>query len=314
MLAGNGGGRGLRMRAMRRATTADATAAAPAKARPLALGEIAVIDLPGRRASPRFKTSGALTLTGRARIVGIGFDGRVAMDSFADSGKIDLPPRLSSVAIMAGAWAVPVATSGLTGGWVSGALLAYLGQSLARCRGGYVIAEGASRARAGAKAGIGWIDAGDLTDQSMLVETRLDRGAACVAILLEGAVTQDDLSALALSFDGDERADAVPVLVPVDGATLIVMQMRQTQPDLPLTVRVGGQLPGQLDGVFAADLSADRLVSSFVNGTLNFDLSDEFVDPDGSAKPGITAVWKAPKSLQPADQPAGQPADHDEDG
>lgn len=254
-------------------------------ARALSAGEVAVFDLPA--VSPRFTSSGILTVSGSARLVALGLDGRVALNAFPANAQTELPAAIRSFALIAGAEPEAEMT-----GWVEGSRLAYLGQSLARCLGGFVSAEGASRSRGGKAAAMGWVQAGALTDQSALVTTRLDSAANSVALLLDGTVTEEELAVLAISFDGAEAAEAKPLLVPFDGKTLIVYALVGRT---AFSVSVGGQLPGTLDGVVAARMAPERLVSRLIGEAARLDL--EAVAEGGSDM--VTASWQAPADLKP---------------
>ena len=257
--------------------------AAPARA--LSAGEIAVFDVPA--VSPRFASSGIVTISGPARLVALGLDGRVALNAFPARARTELPAAIRSFTLIAGAEPeVEMA------GWVEGSRLAYLGQSLARCLGGFVTAEGASRSRGGKAAAMGWVQAGALTDQSALVTTRFDGAANSVALVLDGTVTDKDLAVLAISFDGTEQAAAKPLLVPFDGKTLIVYALAGST---GFSVSVGGQLPGTLDGVVAARMAPERLVSRMVGEAVRLDL--EAVAEGRSDM--VTASWQAPADLAP---------------
>ncbi|GGH43673.1 hypothetical protein GVY41_01285 [Frigidibacter albus] len=259
--------------------------AAPARA--LSAGEIAVFDLPA--ASPRFESSGVLQITGTARLIAIGLDGRIALNQFPAKDMTELPSALSAFALIAGA--EPGAE---LAGWVEGSRLAYLDRSVSRCLGGFVTAEGASRSRGGRAAASGWIQAGTLTDQSALVVTRFDAPATSLALVLEGTLTDTDLENLAIAFDGAEEAGARPTLLPFDGKTLIVYALKA---GAGFSVSVGGQTPGTLDGVVAARLPADRLASRMVAEAVRLDL-EAVADPRSGT---VTASWQAPADLNPVE-------------
>jgi hypothetical protein len=260
--------------------------AAPARA--LSAGEIAVFDLPA--VSPRFENSGVLKIEGSARLVALGLDGRVVLNAFPARPETELPGAVRAFALIAGA----EDTQTEMAGWVEGSRLAYLGQSLARCLGGFVTAEGASRSRGGRAAATGWVQAGALTDQSALVTTRFDHAAPSVALVLEGTVTDADLATLAIAFDGATAREEKPLLVPFDGKTLIVYALSGRT---GFAVSVGGQLPGTLDGVVAARMTPDRLVSRLVGEAVRLDL--EAVADARSGASAVTAAWQAPADLEP---------------
>lgn len=258
--------------------------------RRLAPGEIAVVELPAAQASPRFATSGEVEIGGAARLVVLGADGGVRMNRFPATGRIALPRAVHGFAVIAGQ-----DPDGLeAAGWLASSEVAYLGQSLARCRGGFLRAEGASRSRGGAKAGCGWIAAERLVEQSRLIETRFDAGAQAVAIVLEDRVTEADLAHLAASFEGVEVADAVPLLVPHDGKTLIVFPLAGAGRE-GFVLRIGGLIAGRLGGVIAGRMEADRLVTRIVNESLPLNLETVA----GVKAEPVTAVWTAPADLDP---------------
>lgn len=269
------------------------------KPRALVPGEIAVFDLPGAKVSPLFESSGALEIRGPARLVVVGLDGRVKINSWAAKTVIQLPKACRSFAVMAG---VESSNAEITG-WLHGADIAYLGQSLARCRGGFVRAEGASRTRGSKRSSCGWMPAGSLTDQSRLVETSFDNVGASVAVVLEGTVTEKDLASVALSFEGITLDTTNPWLVPFDGKTLIVHSVkksddRDTQDTavkgIAMTVRVAGQAAGVLEGVIVGQMSAQRLVSRMVNGSIHVDM-EAVPDPDAKS---ITAFYNPPADIK----------------
>ncbi len=259
--------------------------------RRLAPGEIAVFDLPGGAVSPRFKDSGTLEIRGNARLVVLGLDGRVKLNTYPARPVTTLPKASRAFAVFAGAEPGDVEIAG----WLHGSDVAYLGQSLARCRGGFVRAEGASRTRGSKRAGCGWMTAGDLADQSRLVETRFDRAGASVAVMLEGTVTEQDLASLALSFHGIEVDKNDPLLVPFDGKTLVVHTLQGQRRGRGMSVRVAGQTSGALEGVIVGQMSAERLVSRIVNGAIHVDLE---AVPNPDAGP-VTAFFKSPADIAP---------------
>lgn len=257
-----------------------------ASARTLAAGEIAVFDLPS--VSPLFETSGSLRIDGTARLIAIGLDGRIALNQFPAKEQTVLPRALSAFALIAGGEPQGAELSG----WVEGSRLAYLDRSLARCLGGFVTADGASRSRGGRAAGSGWIQAGTLTDQSALVVTRFDAPASAVALVLDGTLTDTDLESLAIAFDGAEAAETKPTLVPFGGKTMILYALTGRT---GFAVSVGGQTPGRLDGVVAARMPADRLASRLISETVRLDLEATAEVRSGH----VTASWQAPADLEP---------------
>lgn len=267
--------------------------------RALAAGEIAVFDLPGATASPRFDSSGTLRLKGMARVVGIGLDGGVAHNAYPARKVTKLPAGLRALAVFSGG---EIADEGFAG-WVEATEVAYLGYSTARCRGGFIRADGATRGEGGKRARTGWMTAGTLADQSGLVETRFDRGHGTFALLLDGRVTQKQLTELALTFSGAQLGKAAPLLVPVDGKTLIVHAIRPDKAARAWTARLGGLAGGQLDGMFAADISPDRLISLWLNGAVTLDLTR--VAEEG--RTGTEVHWKAPADIGPRPNPVLEP-------
>jgi large repetitive protein len=257
----------------------------------LTAGEVAVFDLPLDTAS-RFATSGTVSLAGAARLVAIGADGRVTLNAWPAAKETALPKRARAFAILAGA----EAGAGEMAGWLGASQVIYLGQALARCRGGFLRAEGASRSRGGRLAGTGWTEAADLSNQSALVETRFDGPADSLAIVLEGTVTEADLALMALSIRGAKVADTQPLLVPYDGKTLIVHALAGAE-EKGMLVRVGGVTAGRLDGVIAARMPPDRLVARFLGETLDLDLE---VQASGDAGE-VRATWRAPSAPEPVE-------------
>lgn len=256
----------------------------------LAPGEIAVFDLPGAARSPRFETSGVVALNGPARIVAIGLDGRVLSDSAGDARRVKLPKGTAAYAVVAGD---DGAAAPEFAGWTESESVAYFGRSLALCRGGFLYAEGASRVRGGRAGGTGWFRASHLTDQSALVETRFDRPATSVALLLEGEVVAEDLESLAISVRGAEVLDDKPILAPLDGKTLVVYALKP-QDDAGFAVRVAGLVPGRLDGVIAAQLQPDRLVTRLLNESVS--LSVGLLRGKGAR---LTFKWSPPADVTP---------------
>ena len=252
-------------------------------------GEIAVFDLPGGAVSPLFKNSGTLNVNGAARLVVLGVNGRVKLNSFATKTVSELPKASRAFAVIAGVEMPDVDIAG----WLHGSSVAYLGQSMARCRGGFIRAEGASRSRGGKRASSGWMPAGELTNQSRFVETSFDQTGASVAVVLDGTVTEKDLGLLALSFDGAEVDDNEPLLVPFDGKTLVVHSMSGT-PKSGMSVRVAGQPGGMLEGVIAGQMPAERLVSRIINGAIQVDLE---AVPEEGAEP-TTAFYESPADIK----------------
>lgn len=257
--------------------------------RGLTPGEIVVFDLPGGATSPRFKDSGTLEVRGTARLVVLGLDGRVKVNTYPARPVTTMPKASRAFAVFAGAEPDGVEIAG----WLHGSDVAYLGQSLARCRGGFVHAESASRTGSGKRSGCGWMTAGGLADQSRLVETRFDRAGVSVAVVLEGIVTEEDLASLALSFDGVEVDAKDPLLVPFDGNTLIVHALKSQ--GRGMSVRVAGQAAGVLAGIIVGQMPVDRLVSRIVNGTINVDLE---AVPNPDAGP-VTAFFRPPEEIKP---------------
>ncbi|MEP2642694.1 DUF6603 domain-containing protein [Roseobacter sp.] len=237
------------------------------KARALAPGEIAVFDIPGRDMAAHFKDAGVVTLEGTARVFLIDAYGKVLTDLRPAPKKFTLPKRAAAVVIIAG-------DSGQTPaeirGWMAGSRLAYIGRSLGRCAGGFIRAEGASRTRGGRRGGVGWMRASELTDQAPLITTRFDGPAQSVALLIDGIITETELSQMSLAFEGGEADKTQPILVPFDGKTLVVNTVQEAKG--PLSVHLGGLTPGRFDGVLASDLDADRLVTRIVNETVQPDL------------------------------------------
>ncbi|SIO33796.1 hypothetical protein SAMN05444722_1519 [Rhodovulum sp. ES.010] len=258
--------------------------------RALTPGEIAVTDLPTADASPRFATSGEVEIRGAARLVVLGADGGVRMNRFPATGRITLPRAAHGFAVIAG----QEPEGAEAAGWLATSEVAYLGQSLARCRGGFLRAEGASRSRGGARAGCGWIGAARLVEQSRLIETRFDAGAQAVAVVLEGRVTEADLARLAASFEGAEPAATDPLLVPHDGKTLVVFPLAGAG-EADFVLHIGGLVAGRLAGVIAARMEAGRLVTRIVNESLSLDLESIA----GAKSEPVTAVWTAPADLDP---------------
>lgn len=261
------------------------------QAQGLTAGEVAIFDLPLDTAS-RFATSGTVSLSGAARLVAIGADGRVTLNAWPAARETALPKRARAFAILAGA----EAGTGEMAGWLGGSQVIYLGQSLARCRGGFLRAEGASRSRGGRLAGTGWIAAADLSDQSALVETRFDGPAESLAIVLDGTVTEAELGLMALSVRGAKVADARPLLVPYDGKTLIVHALAGAE-ETGMVVRIGGVTAGRLDGVIGARMTPDRLVARFLGETLDLDLEVLASGDTGE----VRATWRAPSAPEPVE-------------
>jgi large repetitive protein len=253
-------------------------------------GRIAVFDLPGAKASPRFENSGTLEIRGIARLVVLRLDGRVELNAYPAESVTKLPKACRAFAVFAGAESGEAEVAG----WLHGSEVAYLGQSLARCHGGFVHAEGASRTRGGKRAGCGWMSAGELTDQSRLVETSFDQVSLSVAVVLDGIVTARDLASFALSFDGVEVDKQNPLLVPFDGKTFVVHALQGQRRGRGMSVRVAGLAEGALEGVIAARMPANRLVSRIVNGTIDVGL-EALPSPD--VEP-VTAFFKPPEDIE----------------
>ncbi|WP_187429775.1 hypothetical protein ROLI_015680 [Roseobacter fucihabitans] len=257
--------------------------------RALMPGEIAVFDLPGAGGTLRFESAGAVALKGVARLIAIGGGGHVIVNN-ADAGRAVLPAETRAFAVIAGEEPAP----GDLAGWLETTQIAYLGYGTARCPGGFVRAEGASRARAGKKAGCGWMQARDLTDQSALVETQFDRGARSVALMIDGALQKEDLETLALHFDGLDMEEGAPQLVPFDGKTLIVYSSEKPASVKPFSLSIGGRTDDRLDGVIAAQISADRLIARLLNAALRLDLETG----SGQSSKTTSITWKAPANLR----------------
>ena len=242
-------------------------ARAEASVQGLTAGEVAVFDLPGAAASRRFGDAGQLTLSGPARVLALGFNGRVRLDDTGPGRTVTLPRGTATYAVIAGEDGSAAAD---VRGWSEAQSVAYLGRSLALCRGGLLRAEGGSRVRGGRAGGTGWIRAGHLTDQSALVETRFERAAASVAVFLEGAVTPDELSDLAISFTRAVPQGKRPLIVPYDHKTLILYDLK-SEPGF--AVRLAGLTHGRLDGVMAADLASERLATRLINESVSLSVS-----------------------------------------
>ncbi|WP_299631503.1 DUF6603 domain-containing protein [uncultured Roseobacter sp.] len=266
----------------------QAGAARHGDSRALNAGEIAVYDLPGANGTVRFPTAGELSIKGAARLVVIGAAGQVILNQL-DASRVKLPSESRSFAVLAGEEPAP----GDIAGWLETTQVAYLGRGMARCSGGFVRAEGASRARAGKRAGCGWMQARDLTDQTALVETSFDRGAQSLAIMIEGTVDPADLETLAVHFDGIEASDAAPQLVPFDGKTLIVYSLN-AKADRPFSVSLGGRTDDRLDGIIAGRITADQLIARLLNNAIRLDLETL----SGQSTKTVTAAWKAPGNLR----------------
>jgi hypothetical protein len=252
-------------------------------------GEIAVFDLPGSKNAALFENAGELKIKGHARLAVVGLDGRI-IENRADPKSMKLPAESRAFVVLAGSQ--PSLQD--VNGWIETTRLAYLGYSLARCRGGFVRAEGASRARGGRKSGIGWMEARYLTDQSAVVETQFETGASCVAIILDGTITADDLEMLAVSFDGVGIVEGKPELVPMDGKTLVVYSIRSGHRSKPFSVTLAGRVDDRLDGVIAAKLTPSELISRMTNSAVNLDL--ETYSAAGSEN--VSAVWTAPADFR----------------
>ena len=266
------------------------TAAPDIKPGVLATGQIAVFDLPGATNAALFKTAGAVTLSGPARLASIGLDGRITTNR-TGATRLTLPPATRAFVLMSGedsSGAQEIA------GWLDTTRLAYLGQSLARCRGGFLRAEGTSRTRGGRRAGCGWMEASDMISRSALIETQFDTGADTVAVILNGTVRDDDLATLAISYEGAEAGEGNPRLVPFDGKTLMVQRVRMDDRRKPFSVSLAGLVGEQIDGVVAARMSEDTLVSRLLNSAVQLDLealSDEKSSP-------VTATWTPPEDVE----------------
>ncbi|MGC3940161.1 DUF6603 domain-containing protein [Roseobacter sp. EG26] len=271
------------------AMVTERSAARRKQGRGLSAGEIAVFDLPGSSGTVKFPTAGTLRVAGNARVVVIGSGGEI-IQSERNQNRVTLPSESMSFAVLAGE---EDAASDLAG-WLETTEVAYLGHGLARCSGGFVRAEGASRARAGKRSGSGWMVARDLTDQSALVETRFDRPAQSLAILIEGTVSTEELAALAVRFEGIETTETTPQLVPFDGKTLIVYSLDQDGKPQPFSIGIGGRTDDRLDGVVAARTTADQLISRLLNNAVRLDLETL---SGGNSKP-VTAQWTAPANLR----------------
>ncbi|MCK8462474.1 hypothetical protein MUY35_01255 [Aliiroseovarius sp. S1339] len=252
-------------------------------------GQIAVFDLPASTAVTRFPSNGALALSGAGRLLVIGGDGELSQNRKV-GGQVELSATDRAFAIIAGV----EASSEEIAGWVESTDVAYLGYSLARCRGGVVRAEGAGRARGGRKAGTGWMTARDLVDQSSLVETDFDAGATCVAVVLEGPGTEADLADLSIAISGAKLVDQRPQIVPFDGKTLLVYDITSDDKGASLRVSVAGRIAERLDGVLATSLGSDALISRVLNSAMNLDLE---VISDSKAS-GATARWIPPKDVE----------------
>ncbi|WP_298838161.1 DUF6603 domain-containing protein [uncultured Roseobacter sp.] len=271
--------------ARRRSTarTADAPAA-------LTTGQIAVFDLPGAVNAALFKTAGDVALSGPARVATIGLDGRITTNRTGAS-RLTLPAATRAFVLLAGE--AETAAPEIAG-WLDTTQLAYLGQSMARCRGGFLRAEGASRTRGGRRAGCGWLEARDMVAHSGLIETQFDTGADTVALILNGTVRDEDLETLAISYDNAEAADDKPRLVPFDGKTLLVQRIRTDERRKPFSVSVAGLVGDRIDGTLAARLPEDTLVSRLLNTAVQLDLeaiSDEKASP-------VTATWTPPDDVE----------------
>lgn len=257
--------------------------------RALNAGEIAVFDLPGASGVFRFPSAGEVVVKGPARLVVIGAGGHVILN-LLDAGRVVLPAESRSFTMIAGEEPSP----GDLSGWLETTQVAYLGHGTARCLGGFVRAEGASRARAGKKAGCGWMQARDLTDQSALIETHFDHSARSLALMIEGAVTEPDLETLAVHFEGLKAADSAPQLVPFDGKTLIVYELDAKPGSKPFSVSIAGRTDDRLDGIIAGQTSADQLVTRLLNGAVRLDLETL----SGQSAKTANVTWKPPANLR----------------
>jgi hypothetical protein len=138
------------------------------------------------------------------------------------------------------------------------------------------------------------MEARNLTDQSAVVETQFETGASCVAIVLDGTITADDLEMLAVSFNGARIVEGKPKLVPMDGKTLVVYSMRASDRSKPFSVTLAGRVDDRLDGVIAAKLTPSELISRMTNSAVNLDL--ETYSAPGSEN--VSAVWTAPADFR----------------
>lgn len=265
--------------------------AARGDTRALNAGEIAVFDLPGAGGTVRFPTAGEVRIKGGARLVVLGSGGHVLTNQM-DVSRAVLPRQSRSFAVIAGQEAEP----GDLAGWLETTPLAYLGHGTARCLGGFVRAEGASRARAGERAGCGWMQARDLTDQSALVETHFERSAQSLALMIEGAVTEQDLATLAVQFEGLNAGEQAPQLVPFDGKTLIVYALDAKPGGKPFSVGIGGRTDDRLDGIIAGQITPDQLIARLLNNAVRLDLETL----SGQSTKTVTVAWKAPANLRVA--------------
>ncbi|WP_377189720.1 DUF6603 domain-containing protein [Ruegeria meonggei] len=254
----------------------------------LAAGEVVVFDLPGAMRSRRFESAGRLTLSGAARVLAIGLTGRVLLDNAGSKRSLDLPAGTAAYAVISGDNGK---TSAEIAGWTDAQSVAYLGRSMALCRGAILRAEGASRVRGGRAGGTGWLRAAHMTDQATLVETQFDRAASAVAVLFDGRLTEQELSALAISFQGAEIVEKRPMLVPYDGKTLVVYTIKSKA---GFVVRLSGLTSGRLDGVMAANMTAERFVSRLVNESVSLS-----VGVVRTGKAPLKIGWRPPADVTP---------------
>ena len=259
-------------------------------ARALAPGELAVFDMPGSAQSARFEDAGRLKIDGIARLVVLDAYGSILVNEARRNANVKLPARSALVAVLAGDESTR--SHGEVVGWMSGEQIAYLGRGVARAAAAFIAVRGASRARGGHKEGIGWMRPVELTDQAALVETRFDSASQSVALLLRGVVTTADLSTVSLSFENIEAESSLPLLVPMDGKTLLVYAMRASSG--PFAVHVGGQTPDRLEGVMAADFEPDRLVTRLVGETVSAELT---VAVNAETGP-VTLRWTGPADIK----------------
>ena len=255
----------------------------------LKAGEIAVFDLPSSTAITRFPSNGTLATSGAGRLLVIGGDGRLSQNRKV-GGRIELSATDRGFAVIAG----QEASATEIAGWVENTDIAYLGHSLARCRGGIVRAHGASRVRGGLKAGTGWMNARELVDQSSLVETDFDTGATSIAVVLDGTGSEADLADLSVAITGAKLVDETPQIVPFDGKTILIYNIASESRGKQLRVSVAGRIGQRLDGILATTLASETLVSRILNSALNLDL--EVIS--NSKASGATARWTPPKNVE----------------
>ena len=238
----------------------------------LAAGEIAVLGLPNARrdldergARPRLAVAG-----GPARVVALGFGGRVLADGPGDETGHPLPVLTERLVVVA----LGAAERGALRGWHAGQELAFVGWGTALVPGGTLSVEGGDVRRHRARRSAGWVEAAELVDGAAIVRTRFAQPPRALVVVLEGAAGAGRPAGLDLELTGARQARGAdgprgPVLVSSGNRSLLVYDLQPGPAGGPVEVAVARQAAWTVAGVLAAQAPAARVAAALERSGLD---------------------------------------------